>query len=403
MSKTEDLAVPYHQQDTDYYCGAACAQMVLNSIGAPLLDQNDLYYMNHGHSVAESGWYTAPDGLEWTMFNMDPGSHWFTLFTLSDEDAISRKIVWTIHHYKVAPIAMVYGSQHWIVVRGYTASAAPSNVGDTSFTIMSLDVNNPWPPTPSASDSSLAPPPPHGTTDGCGSGGTRGIADENISYSTWQADYMTGVPGGYWAGKFIAVADPEPPPGRPNSPRKIVMQRFPQASLLTAKLAVERAHEGLKLYGLSERKNYTRILKRAQAAEPMLIQRLDRLDSFYYIVPVQEAPGVTPLVVAVDARSGEYRQSAISRADSGGIFSVLGRKASSERVIGQTVELPNQMGRLLVRPEAVCQYPHLVWKPCRESLSPFFPFHQFTVGDHRIYVRSDGAVFTQLHDTLRGI
>ena len=27
----QDLPVPYHQQDTDYYCGAACAQMVLRS------------------------------------------------------------------------------------------------------------------------------------------------------------------------------------------------------------------------------------------------------------------------------------------------------------------------------------------------------------------------------------
>jgi len=36
----------------------------------------------------------------------------------------------------------------------------------------------------------------------------------------------------------------------------------------------------------------------------------------------------------------------------------------------------------------------LVWKPCMESLSPFFPFHMFTVGAHGIYVRTDGVIFT---------
>ena len=35
----EHLDVPYHQQDTDVYCGAACAQMVLRALGLPLLNQ----------------------------------------------------------------------------------------------------------------------------------------------------------------------------------------------------------------------------------------------------------------------------------------------------------------------------------------------------------------------------
>jgi peptidase C39-like protein len=53
MPVSEDLTVDYHQQDTDYYCGAACAQMVLDSIGTGLLSQDDLYNDNHSHSTAE--------------------------------------------------------------------------------------------------------------------------------------------------------------------------------------------------------------------------------------------------------------------------------------------------------------------------------------------------------------
>jgi hypothetical protein len=114
MPVSEDLTVAYHQQDTDYYCGAACAQMVLDSIGAGLLNQDDLYNDNHAHSTAESGWYSAPDGVLWTMNALKPPSptfnSYFVLDALDHEDSISRCIVWTIHHYKVAPIAMVYGA-----------------------------------------------------------------------------------------------------------------------------------------------------------------------------------------------------------------------------------------------------------------------------------------------------
>ena len=58
----EVLSVRYHQQDTDYYQGAARAQMVLDPIGADL-DQVGLYADNHAHSTLDGHtWYTGPDG-----------------------------------------------------------------------------------------------------------------------------------------------------------------------------------------------------------------------------------------------------------------------------------------------------------------------------------------------------
>ncbi len=412
MPVTETLSVPYHQQDTDYYCGAACAQMVLDSLGAGLLDQNTLYNDNHSHSTSESGWSTAPDGLQWTMHNLEPpappgpphyGSYDFVLFALDTEDLISRKLVWTVHHYQAAPIALVYGWDHWIVVRGYTASAAPTSVGDTSFTISSFDVNNPWPPVPSWYDPSQAPPPPHADgTDGCGTGGSRGVVDENISYTAWQSTYMTGVPSGYWGGKFVAVADPAPPPtGRGIYSRPLLEPLKDEGRLLTREHAAKRAEELLHAYGLSGRESYKHVLGSAKLGEGVLVQRLDLPDSFYYIVPAA-AGAVTPLAVLIDAKNGLYLQSAVHTGD-GSVFAHRSREEVARSVIGTVVELPNEMGRIPIREEAVCQYPILVWRPCRESLSPLYPFHLFTVGGHRIYVRIDGAVFTELHTTGRGL
>jgi hypothetical protein len=394
----ENLAVGYHQQDTDYYCGAACAQMVLDSIGAGILDQVPLYADNHSHSTIEPAWYTGPDGLTWTLNDRRPaafGNH-FVLFALTSEDLISRKIVWTIHHYQVAPVALVYGWQHWIVVRGYDASAAPSTYSDTSYSINAFDVNNPWPPTPSP-----APPPPHTAGDACGGGGMRGIANEHITYATWQSTYMTGVPGGYWLGKFVAVCDPEPPPDwhgdrRPNPERR------PRDRLLNAEEAAERAGAGLKEYGLHEREDWARPLEGAEPQEPVLVERLDRVGTYYYIVPMGRERGVSA-AVSVDARFGDYLQAVALPEPGPNILEPLERKSTLEHLLDRRIELPERRGELIVDADLLCIYPVLVWKPCRESLSPFYPFRMITVGNQQLYVRSDGRVFTQLHDTARGI
>jgi hypothetical protein len=410
---TEDLSVSYHQQDTDYYCGAACAQMVLDSVAAGLLPQDQLYNDNHSHSTIESGWATAPDGLQWSMNHYAPpappgpphyGYYDFVIFALGSEDLISRKIVWTIHNYRVAPIALVYGWAHWIVVRGYSATAEPTSYDDVSYSIESFDVNNPWPPVPSFYGNPPPQPPPHADgADGCADGGsTRGIADENISYAMWQSTYMTGVPGGYWAGQFVAVCDPEPPPTRRGRPsRPLVEPLNLHGQLLAPKDVASRATQVLGSYGLLQRERFGVFTKLA-FSEPILVQRLDLPDSFYYIIGAGESQRVQGAVM-LDAKTGNYLQSAVHADPKGSLFAIRPRAEVARSIIGTTVELPNLAGLVPIRQEAVCQYPTMVWKPCRQSLSPLYPFHLFTVGEQRIYVRIDGKVFTQLDAPWKGM
>jgi hypothetical protein len=129
MSTTQELAAPYHQQDTDYYCGAACAQMVLHTVGEPLLSQDGLYNDNHSHTIEPNNWSTPPDGLQWTLNNLQ-STKYFALDSADSEDTISRILCCTIEFYNVAPIALVENGNHWVVVHGYTASARPSSFGD---------------------------------------------------------------------------------------------------------------------------------------------------------------------------------------------------------------------------------------------------------------------------------
>jgi len=393
----ELLSVDYHQQDTNYYCGAACAQMVLESIGAGILDQVPLYSDNHSHSTIESGWASGPDGLTWTMNNRKPASfaNYFVLDALGSEDLISRKLIWTIHHYQVAPIALVFGSAHWIVIHGYDASASPANWADTSYAIVSFDVNNPWPPTPTPS-----PPPPHTASDVCGSGGIRGVANENISYATWQSTYMTGASGGHWSGQFVAVCDPEPPPTE-HGQRERARERQYRDELLASDAAIEFAFQGLKQYGLTERESWAPALRGASPAKPVLVERLDRPGTYYYIVPMGPGDGTLSVAVSVDATYGDYHQ-AVALPQAGPNF-LTSLARTPRTLLGRAIDLPDLAGQLVLRKGLYCEYPVLVWRPCLESLSPFYPFRMISVGDHHVYIRSDGAVFTQLHTDVRGI
>ena len=228
------------------------------------------------------------------------------LFALDTEDLISRKICWTIRNSQGAPIAMVFGSAHWIVVRGYTASAAPADYSDTSYPIDSFDVNNPRTADAGRKQSVAGAATPHTDgTDGCGTGGSRGLANENISYSTWQSTYMTGITGGYWNGsswrcRSRAAAD---------SARRAFAAADEAAQVpgrtVAGRQATARTEESLKAYGLATRDHYSQALGHTKFGEAVLVQRLDLPDTFYWIVLATEGSFNT-LAVAVDAKSGLY-------------------------------------------------------------------------------------------------
>ena len=74
-----------------------------------------------------------------------------------------------------------------------------------------------------------------------------------------------------------------------------------------------------------------------------------------------------------------------------------------KRIENERFELPLWQGRVRARREAICIHPTFVWRPCLESLSPFYPIRMVTVGDHRLYIRVDGPVFTSLTLGVHGI
>jgi hypothetical protein len=398
IHETAHNVVTYHQQDTGVFCGAAAAQMVLDSIGTGVLDQSNLYTSNNSPQVAEYGWYSPPDGLAMTMQNSSPPAftNFFDLVALPSEDAISRKICWAIHHYGIAPIALVFGDSHWIVVTGYTASQAPTSSTDTSYNIESFDIHNPFPPAPGQ------PPPHNNGTDNCGTGGDRGIANENVVYrdpsggtggNYWRSTYMTGVPYGQWGGKFIAICDADPPANTPNIPSV-----FDGGLVTGPDEIIDRANRGVVDFGLDEREPSIASLRR-DPADLLLVERED-LDpaQFFYIVPFRSEDGTVPFVAQVSAHEEGAFAGSIAAT---GADTHIGRAVDRETVIqnfaGQTVNVAGNS--VMLREEDLNE--HLFWRPCVESLSPYWPFYRFDVGGPdsatKVYVRIDGQLVPELH------
>lgn len=399
MTWTKNLTTPYHQQDTDYYCGAAVAQMILDSIGSGVLDQNTLYASNHAHS--SGGWYTSPDGLNYTLNAYMPPPPTFNSFFIVErgntEPDGSANIVRTLYFFGVATGTLVYGCGHWVAVRGVQTDLEPKP--GATYVIQGFYINNPWPPTPSFYTPALAPPPPHNDPDVCGGGGDRGIANEYVAYADWQMTYHTGCDA-YGVGfpQFISVCDPRRPAF--GTLRIVGGKRLKRGEhLISSAEAIELARSGISEHELGREGALADAVRDAHAAETHLVQRLDHVDEFYYLVTLRRGQAATA-VARVDALHGTFL--GVHALPEGARTHIVNRDAALHALRGQLVDLGSALGRVPLREGAYCFYPALVWRPCQESRSPYYPFHQITIGSSIIYVGYDGRVYSKLHDLGRG-
>lgn len=409
MSFTDRLLVLYHQQDNNFYCGPACLQMVLNSMGTPVehLSQDILYADANSHSIADPGaaWFSAPDGMLWTIdhWNPTPTTHFFILHQEDTEESISRKIVSTIKFFKVAPIALVKDMQHWVVVTGYTVSSEPVGFDDVSYFIMGFFVNDPAPPL--LISSSGAAPPPHWAFDPCGFGDVTvfGQANQYIGYDEWATTYMTAVTDGFWQRKFLAICDPKPA-SKKHGNKMPVKRLFNGEKIISKKNAGECALLGMKEHGLMENERLRDILSDVYPhQEPVLVESLNRPNDFYYIVPMmsKKAEHIHALV-CVHALFGNFRQASFAAENKPILFNLLSREKILD-ILGKRFELKEEDKVLIIHPELISIYPALVWRPCRESLSPYVPFYMITINQYKLFIRLDGKVFARLNIDGRGL
>ena len=392
MTWTFDTGAKYHTQDTDYYCGAACAMMVLAEIGLPYtaMNQVDLYDSNHTHSQ-QPDWYSDPYGLRYTLVDRKPASfaNTFVVYKPTTEEEGTRKIVYTLWRYGVSPVVLVYHCMHWIVVRGVQTDVEPT--AGAAYTVNGFWINNPV-----YHDNS-----PHSATDVCGSGGVNGVENQWVSYAYWQNTLFTGCnydsPTG--SSQFISVCDPEEPkielPRRPSFDPP-----FDGREIIPSDVAVRSVYEGIERFELYDAKDQMAKLREPRFEAPILVKRLDRPDSHYYLSPAM-LDGAVFGFGQVDAVYGDLQSVYILEEPTRPYD--LDRETIAKSVLDRTFDLPEKQGQFRLRPDTFSVSPTLVWQPCRESYSPHLPFWQITAGGQSVFVRADGQVYSQLTVTGAGV
>jgi hypothetical protein len=410
MNIEQNIFIPFHQQDNDHFCGAACLQMVLTSLGTPVenLYQEQLFdeIIRKSSTDPAGTWYAAPDGMLQTITDRNPvpSLHSFLLYAANSEEQISRNIVFTISTFQIGPIALVFDMQHWCVISGYSLFREPTPEGDSVYIILGFWVKNPFPPTPIQIPP--APPPPHWAFDRCGWGNGEILSLGNpnlyVSYYTWRDTYMTPVRDGYWKGKYLAICDPTP--ASTNLTKKSILKNiFKGEKIIGENAAGECAMTGLQEHGLMKLKSMEKILEGSRPGKEIrLVHRLDRVNSLYYIVPVVKENNEICALTCVDALFGYFMQATFASEEVPIAYKFLSRDEILQ-ILGSRLEYKCEDKLLIIHPEIVSIYPSLVWRPCKESLSPEIPFYMVIIQNERIYVRLDGEVFTSLTTDGRGL
>jgi hypothetical protein len=425
------------KQETDFYCGAACAKMLLNKIRSKHTTQKILFDESQRNGrFPHEGWNSPPDGLTKTINSRRPSSfrNKFELtVSKNSQQYVTKEILRGIQLYDMPSIALVDAGRHWIVVKGFSTTDNISKNSNLNIGhIKELWINDPW------NESSA-------------------IAHRPVPYETWQSSYLMPIAfGRHWLGKYIGICDPpsddEDRRRKKNMKKKkvdsvsddkgknTVYNKVPDekreneqnmakvtlddssknndvssskgtksvgsskgVKIIKKAIVADTALQTLDTRGYRDIDFLKDVVKDVKASEPILIHRLDAVDQFYYIVPlVDSITNSICSLMSIDAIAGNYRESAFAKSKTKPIiFKPLG-KEEIRKLLSKKLRLKEPKRVLNMNPDVMCLYPLLVWTPCLESFSPYLPFHMVIIGGYIIFVRIDGKVFTKLSTNVLG-
>jgi hypothetical protein len=404
MVWTSNISVRYHQQDNERYCGAAVSQMVRNTNGSGIIDQAKLFndsqvYMDP--ATWGTGWGMDPECVKHACNGgiMSINGR-YRIIAMEDLMGWTARVIKIFCKYsKPIPILVYKNAEHWVLVQGVKLANAPGNI-IIPMSILGIYIHNPWPPVPSyVSTSYNPPPPPHSDQDSCGMGNNNklfGVPNQYIVYNgQWFKDYILGTvfkPGG----KALAVAvcyadDIMLKPGRYDLREEIMYKKKIGPSEI-----IELVPKEIENHDLLNDELFSKALKKAEPQEPVLVRRLHRVNSYYYLVPMKKSKNITA-VIAMDALSGTLDGCMAYPKPVPKLF--MSKDEVKKRMAGRSIHFPGKKNAVVLEEGTFDVQKDLVWKPCKESLSPYYPLHAITtIGDREIYVDYLGNVHTELHD-----
>lgn len=409
------LDVRLIRQIEDYYCGAAVAAMMLDfrqlkPVGVSDADWQDDIWNRIVAATTGPPRPAAADGAESALpdfagqqcvFCANAWSCWATTpqaleavlnsrFAADQQSSILR--VQFLPDLAVAAIinaidaggpaaALIDDGNHWVVVRGYKADkSTPPPISIAGRNLNGVYIRDPFPGTPS-----------------------RGLmaAEEFLNQRFFPIDCGVAADDD----RYVVIV----PNTALRQERRMDQRRSedeePGQPMLTPEAALTLAAVQAKKLLEEDEEPALDPLLNARPGQPVLVQRIDRRDSFFYIVPFEDQGHIVSRM-AIDARTGTVKEVQWIEDASAS----LPRWRSAQDILaGQKGPLfpPRDSGATPAgsppAPDTPRVHPVLVWRPCRESRSMFTPFHLVTGGDQQRYLRvDDGKVFERLTSGGKG-
>jgi hypothetical protein len=139
--------VPQYCQYDANYCGAASAQMILNSYPNPnpvtAQDQIDIYSWIMTNQT-EAAPYKTPDMVRGAIhhFNPPPPPDHFVANAFSDDEQAMYTILYWIRKTNY-PAGTMIGGNHWVVITGFETDLDPQ--GHSNIDLNWIEFNDPLP------------------------------------------------------------------------------------------------------------------------------------------------------------------------------------------------------------------------------------------------------------------
>jgi hypothetical protein len=393
----------YHKQLEDNYCGPACAQMILESLGVFEIDQARIAAAGDSPASATNeespykSWFTRPDELVIMLQVLAPVADRTFAQRRSNPpanpDAFRGLLKCLVEDQSIPPpVVPVQGlAGHWVVLFQYQVNG-PNR---------SFFGYNPY----SLKDSHVVPNKPVEIN----------IADQNRNFRHARNFVAIAKSPNVFARAlarneievFMTSGDGEnismeQEGGGIDTPPSSASGQFPPQRIQ------QQVVKELIAYGVIDPDDTNGILTNASPGTPLLVKVPGAPSDDYYLVGLQNSSKKNHLLVRLDAYDGQYLDSlSIPPTEY-----LLGKSAIESKVYQKVYEqLVIEMKKEswfrafemeLSRTTLDCiEEPNFIWVPCNESQSPFYPFYEVRDGQTMFYVRIDGAVFPTL-TTARG-
>lgn len=382
MTWKKNNNVKYHLEDADNFCGAASLMMILGSKlpNLPVVKQGSSFPLMHEISCPSNlpscAFAVSPDalaqGLEHFRGTLSASFH--ERIASNAHDMASNVVAAIYANDPIPPAVLRDGCGHWVVVCDVETDTEP--VQGQDFSINKFFVNVP----------ALGPSPVnHSASDVCGNAsgfGATGI----VSMYGWLHDFrpcakLRGV-AGVFSDRTAHIGTLK----RPARDDLALMRRHEGRA--RAVTNADEASSAAKSGAIQLDPDH--FDEKTIAETPHLVQRIDRVDEYYYLVRVRNDRYGADASVRLDARNGEPMEMSFDPASC--------EIATPEQVAAELEGDPrDRCGHAFdFGGAAPSVEPVLAWRPSRESFSPFSPFHRIVYGDRVLYRDCNGM----LHESL---